>query len=149
MDRALLRRDKIIIMEKTELAGCVLLDDYGRILLIHRSTEQLSQWELPGGKIERDETAEAAAVRELREELGVDVRLTNTIGTGEFETEDKEYHYTWFQAVLESGIPELQEADTFDDLEHFDLEDLPSLALSQNMQVMSRKLFSGEVSFVV
>jgi 8-oxo-dGTP diphosphatase len=136
-------------VKKIELAGCVILDDYGRILLMHRSTEDLSQWELPGGKVDSDETAEAAAVREIKEELGVDVRLTKSLGNGEFQTEEKEYRYTWFQAVITAGEADLQEPETFDDLEYFEIEDLLSLALSQNMQVLLEKLFSGEVSFIV
>lgn len=136
-------------MEKIELAGCVILDDYNRILLIHRNTEKLSQWELPGGKVEKGETAEAAAVREIKEELGVDVMLTKSLGSGEFQTEDKKYRYTWFQAVVTAGEAEVQEPDTFDDLEYFEIEELLSLALSQNMQVLLEKLFSGEVSFIV
>jgi 8-oxo-dGTP diphosphatase len=136
-------------VEKIELAGCVILDDYNRILLMHRNTEQQSQWELPGGKVEQGETAEAAAVREIKEELGVEVGLVKSLGHGEFETGEKKYRYTWFQAVVVSGQPELQEMETFDDLEYFDIEDLLSLALSQNMQVLLEKLFSGEVSFIV
>lgn len=44
-----------------------------RVLLTQRSpTRSYSwQWECPGGKVEEGETAEAALVRELREELGV------------------------------------------------------------------------------
>jgi 8-oxo-dGTP diphosphatase len=136
-------------VKKIELAGCVILDDYGRILLMHRNREEFSQWELPGGKVESGETAEAAAVREIKEELGVDVRLTKSLGNGEFQTEEKEYRYTWFQAVITAGEADLQEPETFDDLEYFEIEDLLSLALSQNMQVLLEKLFSGEVSFIV
>ncbi len=32
------------------LAGGILKDNKGRILLIHRNTLKLKQWELPGGK---------------------------------------------------------------------------------------------------
>jgi 8-oxo-dGTP diphosphatase len=35
-------------------------------------------WEFPGGKIEPNETPEAAAVRECFEEAGIDVEVTNT-----------------------------------------------------------------------
>lgn len=136
-------------MEKVALAGCVLLDDYGRLLLLHRTTDDYSQWELPGGKVESDETAEAAAVREVGEELGVTARLVGTLGVGEFQQNDKEYRYTWFQAVITSGEATIKEPQTFDDLEYFEVEDLLSLALSENMKVLLEQIFSGEVSFIV
>ena len=52
--------------------GLVLHD--GRVLLTKRHEEDApdlhEKWELPGGKVEKDEAAEAAAVRELSEETG-------------------------------------------------------------------------------
>lgn len=46
------------------------------VLLIRRGTPPLAgQWSLPGGRIEFGEAAEAAALRELREETGVVARL--------------------------------------------------------------------------
>jgi 8-oxo-dGTP diphosphatase len=134
---------------KIRLAGCVMLDDYGRILLLHRSLPGTSQWELPGGKIEPGETAEQAAMREIDEELGVAVRLVKPLGVGGFEDEENEYEYVWFQAVVTAADPQLKETKKFDDLDYFDLEDLPSLALSANMQVLLAKIVSGEVSFIV
>ncbi len=132
-------------MSKVQLAGCVILDDYGRILLLHRYSSFRTQWELPGGKVEEGETAEEAAVRELDEELGIGVRLTKALGSGEFEDDVNEFEYTWFQAVITRADPQLNEPDTFDDLDYFDTEDLLSLALSQNMQVLFDKIMSGEV----
>lgn len=59
--------------ERIVVVGAALLDD-GRLLAARRSAppELADRWELPGGKVEPGETPEAALVRELREELGVD-----------------------------------------------------------------------------
>ncbi len=59
--------------ERTVVVGAALLDA-GRLLAARRSAppELAGRWELPGGKVERGEAPEAALVRELREELGVE-----------------------------------------------------------------------------
>ena len=134
-----------LIMKPFQLAGCVIVDDLERLLLIHRGMGENTRWELPGGKLEADETAEAAAVRELQEELGVIVRLVKALGSCEFEENGQAYQYNWFHAVIEHGEPAIQETDRFDDLDYFDLDDMMELALSPNMQILLQKFWSSEV----
>jgi ADP-ribose pyrophosphatase YjhB (NUDIX family) len=56
----------------------VVLDNAGRVLLIQRSDNDL--WAIPGGAQNIGETTTAAAVREVREETGLDVEITGLIG---------------------------------------------------------------------
>ena len=130
---------------KIELAGCVITDDYNRILLLHRNNGTDSQWELPGGKVEDEEAPEHTATREIYEELGVEVKLTKSLGKGEFETNTKEYEYNWFLAVIEQGQPTIMETETFDELDYFDVEDIMSLSLSANMVVLLDRILQGLV----
>jgi 8-oxo-dGTP diphosphatase len=57
------------------VAAVALVDPDGRVLLAQRppGKRMAGLWEFPGGKVEPDETPEAALVRELREELAVDI----------------------------------------------------------------------------
>ena len=59
---------------KTVLVSAVaLIDRDGRVLLAQRpeGKSMASLWEFPGGKVEVGETPEAALIRELEEELGI------------------------------------------------------------------------------
>jgi ADP-ribose pyrophosphatase YjhB (NUDIX family) len=53
-------------------------DDDGRILMIRRTDNRL--YSIPGGQVEPGETLTEAAVREAREETGVDIEVTGLIG---------------------------------------------------------------------
>jgi 8-oxo-dGTP diphosphatase len=57
------------------VAACALVDADGRVLLAKRPPGKplAGLWEFPGGKIEAGETPEAALIRELKEELDIDV----------------------------------------------------------------------------
>jgi 8-oxo-dGTP diphosphatase len=57
------------------VAACALIDVDGRVLIAQRPEgKQLAGlWEFPGGKVEPGETPEEALVRELKEELDIEV----------------------------------------------------------------------------
>lgn len=53
----------------------------GGILLVQRAIEpSYGRWVFPGGYVDRGESLEAAALREVKEECGLDVRLTRLLG---------------------------------------------------------------------
>ena len=71
---------------------CAIIIKDNKILVTQRSEKMKLplKWEFPGGKIEKDETPENCLLRELREELNIEVRivkkLTNNIHDyGSFE----------------------------------------------------------------
>lgn len=62
-------------------AAVVVADDRGRVLLSRRARQPYAgMWEVPGGFVELGEHPAAAARREVREELGVEVTLTGLVG---------------------------------------------------------------------
>jgi 8-oxo-dGTP diphosphatase len=57
------------------VVACALVDEDGRVLLAQRpqGKAMAGLWEFPGGKVQAGETPEAALIRELKEELAIDV----------------------------------------------------------------------------
>lgn len=60
-------------MKLVLVSACALVDADRRVLIAQRpeGKAMAGLWEFPGGKLEEDETPEAALIRELEEELGV------------------------------------------------------------------------------
>ncbi len=61
-------------MKVVLVSAVALIDRDGRVLLAQRpeGKSMAGLWEFPGGKVEQGETPEAALIRELNEELGID-----------------------------------------------------------------------------
>ena len=57
------------------VVACALVDSDGRVLLAQRPQGKTlaGLWEFPGGKVEPGEMPEETLIRELKEELGIDV----------------------------------------------------------------------------
>jgi len=58
------------------VAACALIDPDGRVLIAQRPAgkSMAGLWEFPGGKMEPGERPEETLIRELREELGIEVK---------------------------------------------------------------------------
>src|ERR1700751_2836429 len=61
------------------VAACALIDADGRVLLAQRPSgkSMAGLWEFPGGKVDPGESPEASLIRELAEELGIDVTASS------------------------------------------------------------------------
>ena len=60
------------------VSAMALIDPDGRVLLAQRPEGKslAGLWEFPGGKVDPGETPEAALIRELREELGIETKAS-------------------------------------------------------------------------
>ena len=80
----------------------------GRLLITqrHKDSHQGGLWEFPGGKREPGETFEQCLVRELREELGIEVAVQALFEEITHDYADKSVHLKFFTCHLVAGEPQ-------------------------------------------
>ncbi len=106
------------------------LDRRGRLL-----------WSLPKGHLEEGETAEDAAVREIREETGIEGRVLASLGTVDywFVAENRRIHKTVHHYLLEASGGELSDEDV----------EVSAVAWVPLGEVRGRLAYDGERRLVV
>lgn len=79
-----------IYYEQLKLGSGVLIEKDGNLLLLQRSYQPWKgSWNLPAGYVEVDETPEQAAVREVREETGLEVEIRQLLNTYFFDDDPR------------------------------------------------------------
>lgn len=70
----------IFYLDPKIAVGTIIATDSGRLALVRRAIEPgYGKWVFPGGYVDRGEPLTAAAIREAREESGLDVRLDGLV----------------------------------------------------------------------
>lgn len=78
--------------ERQRRSQCLVTRE-NKILMVKHRYRGEEWWCLPGGAIEKDETPEKAAIRELKEECCIDGKVIRQIGYTEYSTNDKYYTF--------------------------------------------------------
>jgi ADP-ribose pyrophosphatase YjhB (NUDIX family) len=121
--------------------GVFVIDDQNRVCLILRGEEpRKGFWGLPAGFMEGDETAENAAVRECKEETGLDVTLDELYQVYSYRHAD---HETSGVLILYRAHPiggSLQAGTDTTDAKFFAADEIPfnSLAFLTHMQALEK-----------
>jgi 8-oxo-dGTP diphosphatase len=83
-------------------AACILSGP--KVLIARRSYGDLAgRWEFPGGKVEPGETSAQALVREIREEMAVDITVDSFLMTREYDYPQFHLQMDCFLCTLRSG----------------------------------------------
>ena len=108
--------------------GAIIFNDNKELLLLHRIGEVgKDTWGLPGGKMEKYESFKDCIIREVKEEVNLDIDrlwfadLTNDIML------DIDHHYVtlYFQVIDFSGKLKNMEPEKCSELKWFNLNELP------------------------
>lgn len=102
----------------------------GRVLLVRR-TNPPHGWALPGGFIDYGESAEDAARREVQEEAGVDVLLTDLLGVYSRPDRDPRHHTLTVVYIGRSRAP-ISAGDDAAEVREFSLDALPEMAFDHD-----------------
>ena len=75
-----LRCGYVFYLDPKVAVGTIIRDDRDRIVLVRRAIEPgYGKWVFPGGYVDRGEEVQIAAIREAREETGLEVRIERLV----------------------------------------------------------------------
>ncbi len=118
-----------------KLAVAVVIERDGRFLLGRRGvgTREAGKWGFPAGYVDRGEVVEAAAVREAREEVGLEVVLGPLLGL--LSSEGESVVLAVFAAEIAEGEPVA--GDDLIDVGWFSPDALPPLAFAHDRHILT------------
>lgn len=129
-------------MPRQPEAGCgaAIHNEEGALLLIQRLKEpEAGAWGLPGGKIDFGEAAQKAVIREIAEELGIEIAiealacLTETIDAGD----GRHWVAPVYKASITNGEPKLMEPEKHGGFGWFSVEALPDRLTTPTHQYLA------------
>ncbi|MDP3804189.1 MAG: (deoxy)nucleoside triphosphate pyrophosphohydrolase [Candidatus Omnitrophota bacterium] len=95
-----------------DVAGA-LIEENGKFLVARRKLNDSfgGFWEFPGGSVEEGETREEALKREIKEELGLDIKVGKKVFEFSGETAHMKINIHLFESKIEAGLPRAIDCD--------------------------------------
>ena len=134
--------------------GTIVVHD-GRVLLARRGKEPaVGRWSVPGGAVHLGEELGAAARREIREECGIEVELTDVIEVIERMTRDAEgriqYHYVIVDYLAKWAGGDLAPSSEAPEIRWVSPEEFPQYDMTRgSAEVILRVLAAGRRAGVI
>ncbi len=123
-----------IVFLDPKLAAVALVHTEDKLVLVKRGIEPaLGSWSFPAGYVDRGEVVEHAAVREVKEETGLDVTLNGLIGL--YSMTDNPMVLAVYSARVTGGA--LEAGPEIQDVGRFSPDDLPPLPFPHDYQILA------------
>lgn len=124
----------------------VVIVDCGRLVLVRRGAEPaLGKWSFPGGAVELGEAVRDAAIREAKEECGLEVELVKDTPMDAYdiltmdESERLRYHYVLLQFLAQPKEGALKPTIDVTDTRWVPLEEVENYDLTESVRLFFRK----------
>ena len=136
--------------------GCLILNDKKEVLLIRRAGEVRNEagwWSKPGGSVKFGEKVEEAMIREMKEELNIDVKITGYLPHTDHiitkNSNDEEQHWVAFNLIAKiiSGTPKNMEFHKCDKIGWFALDKLPEKITQTTSEPVENYLAGRYIKF--
>ncbi len=119
--------NKIRKLKSPILAVDGLLVKGDKVLLVRRNIEPFQGcWVLPGGHVRYGEKVEEAIKREMKEELGLEVKVRKLLGVYSDPKRDPRYHVVSLAFLLNRNKGEIRLNEEASEFKYFSLNRLPS-----------------------
>ena len=91
---------QFVFFQDPKVAACCIVQIDQKVILLRRAIHPgYGKWVFPGGYVDRGETVTAAAIREAREEINLDVQLVSLLGV---------YSYSQSPVIIIVYVAEIQ-----------------------------------------
>lgn len=115
-------------MEKEiAVVALILINDEKKLFLARRPDFKGQDWEFPGGKVESGESKEQALIREIKEELSIDVHIDFYLGSQAVSYNNKNYRIYFFVSRYQGQFISLTEHTAG---QWFDFSELSGISIS-------------------
>ncbi|SRR5258708_4306007 len=115
--------------------GAAIFSKEKKLLLGLRGKEannERGKWEIPGGSVEFGETFEQELIREVMEEVGIEIEILALLGISNHIIPDENQHWVapTFICIIKKGTPQICEPHKCDAIGWYTLEEAGKLPLS-------------------
>lgn len=129
--------------------GVMIQNEKGEMLVgLRLSLHGNGEWSFPGGHLEFGETMEEAAIREVKEETGLEVCELELISVANemryIDLEGKHYINIGFKAKYNGGEPQVTEPEKWKEWKWLSMDNLPD-KLFEGTEIMIAKFKEGKI----
>jgi len=126
--------------------GALIINDKNETLLAKRglkSKNEVGVWSKPGGAVEFGEKVEDAVIREIKEELDVDIELVRLLGFTNHIIKEEGQHWVTFNylARIIGGGPRIMEPEKISEIKWFNVNNLPDNTTQNTIESVQSYLY--------